>query len=68
MKGKMKKTYYGYHLDCVDGIPTFETRKEAEESRKIEIEEGPEPMGEDEIGEVYEIQMTEEEFKKLVDV
>ena len=41
---EIKKTYYGFYLDCVDGVLTFETKEEAEEARKEEIEQGDEPF------------------------
>ena len=68
----MKKIYYGFYLDCVGGVLTFETKKktkkEAEEARKEEIEQGDEPMSETDIGEVEVVEMTDVEFENQVEV
>jgi len=64
----MKKTYYGFNLDCVEAILTFKTKEEAEKARKDEIENSDLPMGDDQISEVFEVQMTEEEFNNRVEI
>lgn len=60
----MKKTYYAVYVDSVEGKCVFPTRKEAEEFRDYEnsyTEVGQEPDASD----VFEVQMTDEEYKNL---
>lgn len=65
-----KKTYYGFYLDCVGGILTFKTRKEAEEVRQGEIDnsEPDFPMDDSQISEVFEVKMTDEEWKNRIEI
>ena len=62
-----KQTYYGFYLDVFDAILTFKTKKEAEENRQNELDNSDEPM-DDQISEVFPVQMTEEEFKNRIEV
>ncbi len=62
-----KKTFYGVQLECLDGICVFETRDEAEEFRQSEIN-GSTERYKDDISDVFEVEMTQEEFDNRIEV
>lgn len=64
----MKKTFYAVYLDCLSGDCVFETKEEAEEFRQNEIENSEDPMTDDDISDVFEVQLTQEEFDNRVEV
>lgn len=59
-----KKTYYAVFVDSVDARCVFPTREEAEEFRKYE-NSYTKPFEEPDASEVYEVEMTEEEYKNI---